>query len=70
VIGNKAWWFLLHFECADETSVALAQAGITILRGVPLDKAQNAEQSAEAARGRHFGFAGVNVFPGGPGSLA
>jgi hypothetical protein len=24
-----------------------------------------AEPSAEAARGRHFGFAGVNVFPGG-----
>jgi hypothetical protein len=29
-----------------------------------------AEPAAEADRGRHFGFAGVNVFPGGPGSLA
>jgi hypothetical protein len=30
----------------------------------------HAEQAAEAYRGRHFGFACVKVFPGGPGSLA
>jgi hypothetical protein len=29
-----------------------------------------AEPAAEADRGRPFGFAGFNVFPGGPGSLA
>jgi len=31
---------------------------------------RRAEPAAEADRGRHSGFAGFNVFPGGPGSLA
>jgi len=34
------------------------------LRGVDV------EPAAEAARGRHSGFPGVNVFTGGPGTLA